>query len=435
MIQPIRRALWEESGSFLKKRTKKLLPNGARSIGRDRSQNNQKFFASFFQKRSPSFPRWLLATAAVLGLAAASPAFPPPPALEPETSDVAKLSHLPAHWLLVQTLPSGMTIFDADHGKILAGLPSDFAANTVIAPDLKHFYVAETIWTRRTRGDRQDMLTTYDAETLDLVHETALPPRALTVFKPQDLALSASGRLAYVFNLAPATSVTVVDMAGNTPPRKIDTPGCGLIFPFQDAGFASLCGDGSLLTVVLNGAAVPKLTHQPLFDAAHDPVFESSLVDAATGHAAFISFTGKVFPVTLGPAPVIGAPWSLQAAAGQPQAGVGVQELAWRPGGYQVAAWHKASGRLFVLMHPGTFWTQKQAGTEVWVFDMAAKQLLRRIPLKIPAKGVAISQDASPLLYTTNGDGDLAVINPDTGEEVKTAKFDGGGPLLIVAGQ
>jgi hypothetical protein len=42
------------SGSFLKKRTKKLLIPGARA-GRTTRLNNAKFFASFFQKRSASF--------------------------------------------------------------------------------------------------------------------------------------------------------------------------------------------------------------------------------------------------------------------------------------------------------------------------------------------------------------------------------------------
>jgi hypothetical protein len=46
-----------ESGSFLKKRTKKLLQNLAGPIRTGRSQNDQKFFASFFQKRSLSFIR------------------------------------------------------------------------------------------------------------------------------------------------------------------------------------------------------------------------------------------------------------------------------------------------------------------------------------------------------------------------------------------
>jgi hypothetical protein len=39
----------------LKKRTKKLLPVWARGIWKDRSQNNQKFFASFFKKEDLAF--------------------------------------------------------------------------------------------------------------------------------------------------------------------------------------------------------------------------------------------------------------------------------------------------------------------------------------------------------------------------------------------
>jgi hypothetical protein len=50
------RGVWvkeEESGSFLKKRTKKLLRTWAEPYRVGRSPNVQKFFASFFQKRSP----------------------------------------------------------------------------------------------------------------------------------------------------------------------------------------------------------------------------------------------------------------------------------------------------------------------------------------------------------------------------------------------
>lgn len=371
-----------------------------------------------------------LALALLLGAAA-----PAPPPLQAETSDVAKLAKFGAHWVFVETLPAGMTLLDADSGKILAGVPMNFDANLVIAPDHGHIYVTETLWSEHTRGTREDLFTTYDASTLDIVHEAPLPPRALTVFKAQDLALSASGRTAYVFNLTPATSVSVVDVASGHVLQKIDTPGCGLIYPWQDGGFSSLCGNGTLLNIALPASGAPTVTHSAaFFNAKADPVYESSLVDVVSGHALFITFTGKVFPVTLGPAPVIGTPWSLQEAAGQKAATTGVQELAWRPGGYQVASWHKASGRLFVLMHPGTYWTQKTPGSEVWVFDMAKHTLLRRIPLKNPAKGIAVSQDAAPLLYATTAEGELAVINADTGEEVRSVKLNGGGPLLVVAG-
>src|SRR6202000_1923046 len=69
------------SSSFLKKRTKKLLPVGA---------NRQKFFVSFFQKRNTFFlPNWsislqiivrYIAIASLLALAAcpAPPPAPPP---------------------------------------------------------------------------------------------------------------------------------------------------------------------------------------------------------------------------------------------------------------------------------------------------------------------------------------------------------------------
>jgi hypothetical protein len=46
--------LGEGSGSFLKKRTKKLLRVWAVPLRKGRSQNNQKFFASFFKKEALS---------------------------------------------------------------------------------------------------------------------------------------------------------------------------------------------------------------------------------------------------------------------------------------------------------------------------------------------------------------------------------------------
>ncbi len=64
------------SGSFLKKRTKKLLRVGARSIRECRSQNDQKFFASFFQKRSASLPPCLPCAVA-----------PPPPLPSPRAGE------------------------------------------------------------------------------------------------------------------------------------------------------------------------------------------------------------------------------------------------------------------------------------------------------------------------------------------------------------
>jgi hypothetical protein len=45
----------QESSSFLKKRTKKLLLNVGCGCAGAHARSEQKFFASFFQKRSASF--------------------------------------------------------------------------------------------------------------------------------------------------------------------------------------------------------------------------------------------------------------------------------------------------------------------------------------------------------------------------------------------
>jgi methylamine dehydrogenase heavy chain len=96
--------------------------------------------------------------------------------------------------------------------------------------------------------------------------------------------------------------------------------------------------------------------------------------------------------------------------------------LAWRPGGSHLAAWHKASGRLFVLMHAGTHWTHQQDGTEVWVFDIAAHKRVARFALQRPGSSIAVTQDSEPLLFVVAGGnggpgGALTALNAQTGEE------------------
>jgi methylamine dehydrogenase heavy chain len=366
-----------------------------------------------------------LAGAPVRSVAAA------PPVLQAEQSDVATLPPIAPHWVLPPTARTAYTLYDADAGRILGTIPASVEGNIALSPDRRTVYVADTIWSRGDHGTRQDLLQEYDARTLALRREITLPPRALAVYQSRDFALSADGHWAYAFNMSPATSVTIVDLPHATVARTVDIPGCALIFPWRSGGFSSLCGDGSLTNVGYDGGAQPTVTHtSPFFDANTDPIFEQGLVDRATGHALFISYSGKVYAATLGQAPVIAAPWSIQQAAGQTVAGTGVQDLAWRPGGSQPFAWNRASGHLFVLMHTGTYWTHKNAGTEVWELDPVRHALVRRIDLPAPARGIAVSADAAPLLYASAEDGAMAVIDAHTGALRRTIEAQAG-PMLL----
>ena len=361
------------------------------------------------------------------------------PELASEVSDVATLPPNPPHRFFTGGFREhSFVIFDADTGKMEGSIPAGYVSNLAIAPDNSRFYVSETYWTHGARGNRQDLVSIYDAKTLNLLKEISLPGRAL-VEKMQNFDINASGSRAYVYVMMPVASVVWVDLKAQAVGGTAEIPGCALVFPWGDNGFSSLCGDGSLATVTIPASGPAKVTHtKSFFDANSDPIFENSFVDRATGKAIFISYTGLVYPAQLGADTKVSEPWSIQKAAGYAPAGTGVQELAWRPGGDQVAAYHKASGKLFVLMHPGNYWTHKHGGTEIWVLDTKTHTLLLRIPLRpVPSSGlgwdpvpyytsIGVSQDAKPLLYLLNPEGNDVVLDGTTGAELRKIEFAAG---------
>jgi len=364
-----------------------------------------------------------------------------------DVSDVATLKPNGPHRVFIAGFRTPyFGIYDADSGKMEGSIPAGYVANLAIAPDNRNFLVSETYWTHGSRGQRQDLVSIWDAKTLNLVKEIPLPGRALVGGKLHNFQLSADGSKAYVYIMLPTSSVVWLDLKKQAVGGTVEIPGCALIFPWAASNFASLCADGSLAMVDVGSAGHATVTHsKPFFDGTHDPIYENSFIDPSTGKALFLSYTGLVYAAKLGPGAAIDKPWSIQQAAGFSPAGTGVQELAWRPGGDQPAAYHKASGRLFVLMHMGTYWTHMQGGTEVWVLDTRTQKLLKRIPLQpIPTSGLAndrpplyatigVSQDSDkPLLYLVNdeGGGDV-VMDAGSGEILRKIESAGGESVLV----
>ncbi len=358
--------------------------------------------------------------------------------LPSETNDVAVLAPAGPHRVFVMGGPNsaGANVIDADSpGLEVLGLVPVVFGDLVVNPDASRIFVTETFYSHGNRGTREDVLSVYDGRTLSLTREIPLPGRLLVVPKPHTFELSADGRIGYVYDMVPGSRVHVVDLEGARVLTSVDLPGCALALPYGPRSFATICGDGTVgaVTVPESGAAAVNFS-KPFFDANQDPLFESSVVDRQTGEGWFLSFSGKVFPVRLGTSPELGKPWTLSEAAGLPPAGTGVQELAWRPGANaQAMVLHHPTKHLFVLMHTGNFWTHKQNGTEVWVFDTATRTLLRRIALEEPARSISVSQDSTPLLYASGADGDFAVLDANTGEKLRQRKLPDG--MATVPGQ
>ncbi len=318
-----------------------------------------------------------------------------------ESHVTAKLSAMHARRLFVldtafPAAEAGKTyVVDGEQGTLEGMFSQGYWSNFAIAPDGTEIYGADTYFEKHTRGTRKDYLVIRDASTLNVLDDILLPNgRLLIVTKKYNFGVTPDGRYGLSYNLAPRTSVSVVDLKLRKYVGEIDIPGCGLIFPQSPNQFTTLCADGSVATVTFDEKLKASIERvKKIFDAENDPVFEHSAWDKHHQMLYLIAYSGRVVPLDLsGAIAKKQAPWSLTSDS--------ERQSGWRPGGWQLSHFHGPSQQLYVLMHRGHEWTHKDSGTEVWVYDVQAQKRLRKVKLIKPAQSVAVSQDDSPLLYT-----------------------------------
>jgi methylamine dehydrogenase heavy chain len=310
-----------------------------------------------------------------------------PAAAEVPIGELGRVERLPDspgdHWVWVaDPVLRRSALVDLDSGEFLGTVDGGFGLvvplDAVARPEV---YVPETHYSRGSRGVRTDVLTIYDRTRLAPVGEVVLPPeRAISAVPLAHAALTDDDRFAAVFNLTPATSLSIVDLPARTLAGEIEIPGCSLVYPAGDRRLISLCNDGGLLTVDLDdaGREASKRRSPPFFDLETDPVTEDGVRRGSRWY--FFSVDGRVHPIELaGAEPRFEEKWSLVEEA----------DRGWRMGGRRHTAVHAATGRLFVLMHEGGGQeSYKDAGTEVWVFDLDERKRVARIELENPGPTV-----------------------------------------------
>ena len=340
----------------------------------------------------------------------------------------------PPHWIIAQD----GAFFHMSDGKFIvldadADDPADqykgmfngsFIAQFYQAKTRPEMYVVETFHSRGHRGDRTDVLTIYDKRSLAPIGDVVIPAkRSSNMPTDFNLQLVDNETIALIYNFTPATSVSVVDVVAREFLGEIPIPGCALVYPMSGRAFASLCADGSMLSVQLDdgGQQASSKRTEPFFDVDSDPLMEKAAIHNGIAH--FPTFLGNLYPVDLnGTTPIVGKPWSL----------VGDEEGGWRPGGIRVAD-TDSNGRLYVLMHPdGGDGTHKHPGVEVWVFDTDTKQRVDRIELQLPALTIALTRDTKPLLVATNVEMEIDVYDAASGEHLRTiGNFGQETPFLL----
>ena len=345
-------------------------------------------------------------SSSLLGVAIAALAVAPVVAQVPEgatlgTQEAHPTRTLPEaspHWVYIMEpvfpylVSSKVWIVDGDTLEYKGMASAGYVATMALAKDTSAFYVAETYWSRGARGDRTDVITTYDAKTLNVAGEVVLPKgRFLVVPKKYNFQLSDDGRYLYSFNMDPAFGLSLLDIKANKYIGEIETGGCSLAYPTGNNTVASLCPDGSFAHITIDASGQASIENsEPFFDSETDPVFEHPALSRTAKKAFFISYEGWVYPVAMDGAPKVGERWKLQ----------GDGDAAWRPGGWEIAAYHAPTDRLFVQMHEGGQWTHKQAGTEIWVYAASTGKRLQRIKTEHPSFSLAVTTDDKPLLFS-----------------------------------
>ena len=305
---------------------------------------------------------------------------------------------------------------------------SSFIATVNQASVRPEMYVAETFFSRGSRGERTDVLTIYDKPTLAPVGEVILPNNNRYSGIPNQFAntLIDDEKLLLIFNLNPATSLSVVDLVNRKYVGEIPIPGCSLAYPTGKRGFTSICAGGDLYSAQLNadGTIASSGRTQAFNDIDTNPLFEKPAMVGSTAY--FPTFLADMVEVDLsGPAATLGERWSLLQG----------DDGGWRPGGMTYAI-SDADGQLYVLMHPqGYDGSHKDPGVELWLFDPQSKKRLARHPLKTPALSIAITRDkASPLIIATNVEMALDVYDAKSGKYLRTLTGFGQETPFVVHG-
>lgn len=339
-----------------------------------------------------------------------------------------------------------IALVDLESGRMLGVIDGGFGITSALfARSRPELYLPETHYSRGSRGTRTDVVSVYDALSLAPVGEVMIPAkRAMNPLPSGNAALTDDDRFLAVFNMTPATSLSIVDVERRRFVQEIATPGCSLVYALGPRRFAMLCSDGALLIARLDddGRKLEVKRTRPFFDPLSDPVTEKAV--RWGDRWLFVSFEGRLHPLDLsGAEPVFEERWSLLSDADRADS--------WRIGGRQHLAIHRDSGRLYSLVHQGGPDSHKDPGTELWIYDLAERERVQRIELVNPgftylgvplAFGadwiwpfnhlydallalapnlgvgeIAVTQDERPLLVTGSPfSGSLAVYDALTGE-------------------
>ncbi len=285
-------------------------------------------------------------------------------------------------------------LYDMD-AKRLGQLSTGYWFSNLLPAD-RHgaILTVETYLSRGTRGERTDVVAAYDETTLRLKYEIDIPAKRMNATQSRQMVrMTPDQRFLAVVNYTPAQSLTIVDLEERRFVEEVETPGCMAAHEAGERSFYLICSNGSFMRFRLgaDGRIVERERTAPLFDAIKDPLTASPTKVGDTWY--FLSRHAHLHAIRMTDTEIehLGA-WSLLSDAERAKG--------WTIAGLEHLAAHRASGRLFVLVRQGKPEKFEDPGQEVWVFDIAEQERLRRIKMKDLTISIDVTQSEQPRLLT-----------------------------------
>ena len=327
-----------------------------------------------------------------------------------EKAGRAVLPEPQSSWFLALGYEGAAYIFDGADGEVKGTIShSQYTTAIVTLPSRKEAYLVDSYYSRLVRGTRTDVLTVVDMTDLTTKAEIQLPAKTATLLIRGHIGLLNDERHVAVFNMTPAQSVSIVDVAERKFIGEISTAGCAIVMPVELHSFLMLCGDGTLQLIELStdGTEVGRRRSKVFFDVNKDPVFSEVLY---TGSGWLLTtHNGSVREVRVVSGRIeIGEAWSMLNDEDRQD---GNPKEQWRPGGMQPFALHRSSALFYALMHKGKVDTHGQDGKEVWVFDTNRRKRVARFALPFEGRSLLVSQEPVPRVYLCDKDHKLHIYD------------------------
>lgn len=299
--------------------------------------------------------------------------------------------------------------------------------HVMLASDGAFFAVANTVYSRISRGTRNDYVELIDSRTHDVLADIDIPEgRFLTGVLERLAAMSTDDKHLLFQQFSPSPAVGLVDLEKKSFVKMMEVPDCYHLFPVPKQQFFMHCRDGSLLQVGYDGTGNTTQKSTKVFHAENEYLLNNPFYSNASGRLAWPTYEGRIFQAKL----------SASGAEFLPPIEVFTEQekaAKWRPGGWQTITYHTGSNELYLLADQREKWTHKLPSRFVFVVDGATGKRLRRIDLNHEIDSIAVSQDAEPLLYAVSAtDKALYTYDARSGKAVGTVDELGRAPILIV---